>query len=77
MNRLFADMELQKQFMDTGFIKVPMLSGSEILYMLGEINKLCPEVVDNIKRSISKQNSIKLLVRENVIRQQIYSRNLI
>lgn len=43
MNRLFADMELQKQFMDTGFIQVPMLSGSEILYMLGEINKLCPE----------------------------------
>jgi hypothetical protein len=43
MNRLFADMVLQKQFMDTGFIQVPMLSGSEILYMLGEINKLCPE----------------------------------
>lgn len=54
-----------------------MLSESETLDMLGEINDLCPEVVDNIKRSISKQNSIKLLVRENVIRKQIYSRNLI
>jgi hypothetical protein len=63
--------------MDTGFIQVPMLSESETLYILGEINDLCPEVVDNNKRSISKQNSIKFLVRGNVIRQQIYSRNLI
>lgn len=70
-------MKLHHQFMDTGFIQVPMLSESETLDMLGEINDLCPEVVDNIKRSISKQNSIKLLVRGNVIRQQIYSRNLI
>ena len=70
-------MKLDHQFMDTGFIQVPMLAESETLYIHGEINDLCPEVIDKNKRSISKQNSIKFLVRGNVIRQQIYSRNLI
>lgn len=43
MNRLFSDMELEKQFMSSGFIQVPSLTSTEIDYMLGEINKLCPE----------------------------------
>lgn len=43
MNRFFEDLELQKQFMSTGYVQVPMLSGTEIAYMLGAINKLCPE----------------------------------
>lgn len=43
MNQFFADMELEQQFMSTGFVQVPMLSDAEILHMLGEINKLCPE----------------------------------
>lgn len=43
MNRLFTDLALQKQFLSTGYIQVPMLSSLEINYLLDEINNLCPE----------------------------------
>jgi hypothetical protein len=43
VKRLFADLELQKQFLSTGYIQTPMLSNLEINYLLDEVNKLCPE----------------------------------
>src|SRR5436190_191736 len=43
MRPILADVELQNQFLSRGYVKVPLLSGSEVDYLLEQLAKLRPD----------------------------------